>query len=606
MQALLAGFPVLVLLFGFFLFATGLFLLSQLLFTRLLAQPSEQGSRAARFLLGLLLFCGFCNAILLIPALLEATLGLDGSAALAIHRAGLAILALVVIAIALAGSLGIAAASPRLTALLAEPHASRWRRCFSAGPAARSTLFFLALAVGAYLFNALRSDFVYDTGLYHFPFVNHVKTFGLEIGLANLHTRFAYYNIQQFGQVALQLFSPKPDFAAPSLNLLFLAALLIAAEETIRQAQARAQRSIGQLAVISFWVLAFAFGTPTSGSLLSFDADYSLSVAAAIVIYHCFAASFTGSLSKDILLLLVCLPLLKLAGVVPILLVIAFLLLLGLLKLCRHRGLALAPWLRARLSAWTAPPLKAAVLLCAGLYLLMLSTNLTLSGYLIYPQPQTGPIGIQAVPRSYVQYEKDITITSWARSNTDIDPNNRQALLPARAWIPAFLRTGRGKTLTLWIASGVLVSATSSAALLARLGQQSARQRGLESLLALSAATTMVALLILVAFPPDPRFYAWMRGLTFFLWVDLLLLLPVAGALLLSGLAALISALAIGNLSTLPQPRVSRKESSSTSLFPSWRSRAKGQASSLQISIPTPTDQCWAVKPPCSAHSPRY
>jgi hypothetical protein len=593
MQALLAGFPVLVLLVGFFFFAYGLFLLSQLLFARLLSEPGDQGSLAARFLLGLFLFCGFCNAILLIPALLEATLGLAGPAALAIHHAGLAILALAVIAIALVGGLGLAASSSRLTALLPEPQAS-------------SARFFFALAVGAYLFNALRADFVYDTGLYHFPFVNHVKTFGLEIGLANLHTRFAYYNIQQFGQVALQIFSPKPGFAAPSLNLLFLAALLIAAEEAIRQAQARAQQSPGLLAVISFWLLAFAFGTPTSGSLLSFDADYSLSVAAAIVIYHCFAASFTGNLSKDILLLLVCLPLLKLAGVVPILLVILFALLLGLLKLCRHGGPALIHLLRTRLCAFTAPPLKAAFLLSACLDLLMLSTTLTLSGYLIYPQPQTGPIGAQAVPRAYVHYEKDITITSWARSNTDLDPHHRQALLPARAWIPAFLRTGRGQTLSLWIASGALVSATSCAALLARLGRHSARQQGLEALLALAAATTIVALVILVAFPPDPRFYAWMRSLTFFLWVDLLLLLPVAAALLLSSLAALISAFSIGQLSTLPQPKVSRKESSSTSLFPAWRSRARGQTGSLPISIPTPTDQCWATPPPCSAHSPRY
>ena len=128
MQVLLAGFPVLLLLFGFFLFATGIFLLSQLLFARLLAQPGAQGSPAARFILGLLLFCGFCNAILLIPALLEAALGLDGRTALAIHHACLAILALAVIAIALAGSLGIAASSPRLTALLPEQQASRWRR----------------------------------------------------------------------------------------------------------------------------------------------------------------------------------------------------------------------------------------------------------------------------------------------------------------------------------------------------------------------------------------------------------------------------------------------------------------------------------------------
>jgi hypothetical protein len=606
MQVLLAGFPVLLLLFGFFLFATGIYLLSQLLFARLLAQPGAQGSPAARFILGLLLFCGFCNAILLIPALLEAALGLDGRTALAIHHACLAILALAVIAIALAGSLGIAASSPRLTALLPEQQASRWRRFSPAGDAGSSALFFFALAVGTYLFNALRSDFVYDTGLYHFPFVNHVKTFGLEIGLANLHTRFAYYNIQQFGQVALQLFSPHPGFAAPSLNLLFLSALLIAAADAIRQAQAKAHQSIGLLAVISFWLLAFAFGTPTSGSLLSFDADYSLSVAAAIVIYHCFAASFSGSLSKDILLLLLSLPLLKLAGVVPILLVILFALLLGLLKLCRHGGRAFAQMLRASLSACTAPPLKAGFLLSACLYLLMLSTNLTLSGYLIYPQPQTGPIGAHAVPRHYVQWEKDITITSWARSNTDLDPNNRQALLPTRVWLPTFLRTGRGKTLTLWIASGALVSAASLAALLARLGHNSARQKGLESLFALSAATTMAALAILVAFPPDPRFYSWMRSLTFFLWVDLLLLLPVAAALLLSSLAALISAFSIGKLSTLPQPKVSRKESTSTSLFPYWRSRARGQTGSLQISIPTPTDQCWATKPPCSAHSPRF
>jgi hypothetical protein len=593
MQALLAGFPVLVLLFGFFYFAYGLFLLSQLLFTRLLAQPGDQGSRAARFILGLFLFCGFCNAILLLPALLEAAFGLAGPAALAIHHAGLAILALAVIAIALVGSLAIATSSPRLTALLPEPQAS-------------SAKFFFAIAVGAYLFNALRSDFVYDTGLYHFPFVNHVKTYGLEIGLANLHTRFAYYNIQQFGQVALQLFSPQPGFAAPSFNLLFLSALLIAAEEAIRQAQARAQQSIGLLAVISFWLLAFAFGTPGSASLLSFDADYSLSVAAAIVIYHCFAASFSGSLSKDILLLLVSLPLLKLAGVVPILLLILFAITLGLLKLGRHGVRAFVPVLRARLAAFTAPPLKAGLLLSACLYLLMLCTNLTLSGYLIYPQPQTGPIGAQAVPRHYVQWEKDITITSWARSNTDLDPNNRQSLLPARAWIPTFLRTGRGKTLTLWIASGALVSAAAFAALLARLRRHSAREKGLESLFALSAATTIVSLIILVAFPPDPRFYSWMRSLTFFLWVDLLLLLPVAAALLISSLAALISAFSIGKLSTLPQPKVSRKDSHSTSLFPSWRSRARAQTGSLQISIPTPTDQCWDTQPPCSAHSPRY
>ena len=62
----------------------------------------------------------------------------------------------------------------------------------------------------------------FDTGLYHLPFINHISSFTIEPGLANLHFRYGYYGLSFFGQVPFQFFKNE-NYLSPSLNIGFLA-----------------------------------------------------------------------------------------------------------------------------------------------------------------------------------------------------------------------------------------------------------------------------------------------------------------------------------------------------------------------------------------------
>jgi hypothetical protein len=126
------------------------------------------------------------------------------------------------------------------------------------------------------------------------------------------------------------------------------------------------------------------------------------------------------------------------------------------------------------------------------------------------------------------------------------------------------------------------------------------QQQRLLVLGALGLATASITILTLLYLPPDPRFYSWIRGLTFFLWADLLILLPIATAILISAIAALIHTNSVQVPGVLPKPPLSVKKLVDEGPYPAWRSRAFSGGSPQKINVPVGTDQCWASAAPCS------
>jgi hypothetical protein len=597
MSEALQPLVLLILLLGFFLFSLGLYETSLRLGSavfRSVDGEDAKSMRAVYFALGIIGFAGLCNAILLVPSLAEVILRLSAASALALHRASLLLLMAVVVALSVSGLLGLASRFPVLSQGLAAVRKPAFLARWFNGDSDPSALFFLSLALSTYLFNSIRGDYVYDSGLYHFPLINHGREFGLEIGLANLHTRYAYYNILNFGQIALQAFSPNAELVSPSLNQLFLAIALMSAYDAIKGSLTAPIQSFSSLGILSYWSVVILFGITGSASIISFDADFSLAIATSVVLYHCLVGGYSGRFPCSVLFLLVCLPLLKLAGVVSILFATVFGGVLLVLSTARSGWHAWPRPLADRWRSWPTRQRSLVLSLLAGLYALLLITSVILSGYAIYPQPQTGPIGRHAIDKLAVKNEKDLAIMSWARQGLDRTKGDNEPI-PARTWIPQFLRTRRGATLLLWISSSGFISFLATMGCLTAAGRRRWRV-----LAAFSLAAFVASLAVLLVLPPDPRFYAWLRPVTFFTIIHFLFLAPVVGVIAVTIFTTSIATFSHQPLASMKPAKIRITSYPSASLLPFWQSRARSQAEPVTVNSPLDGDQCWNVAPPCS------
>lgn len=606
----LALFPYLI---GFFLFGLGLFVCGQLVgeigfnLNSYTSQHHKIPLRPLRFIIAIIIFSAFSNAVLLFPALLEALFGLNASIAIRFHQAVMAVLVGCVLALVGLGFVAVLRVCGYKLDVF-DKYKHLWLVTYiHKKPIQIPELLFMALSLSFYYYNTLGSGYAHDTGLYHIPFVKHLVRFGAEIGIANFHSRYGFYNLQLFGQVPIQGLAFSETLVSPSLNILFLAAFLMFAYESIMLSVSLRHMNLdpprdshfsplilaSPISTISYWVALFSFGLTNKGSLISYDADFSASIAASMLCYSFIAGAF---LNSEVLILAASMPLLKLSGIVAVLYVFLFIVSVGLCKaiLLQHpiRFSDAVRNLKNIRFSWGFP-----AYIILSLYIVFFSTNLALTGYLVFPQYKMGPIGDHAVPYEDVVVLKDRWITGWARFRFDAAPREVIAKAPLGTWLPQFVRSGRGKNMLFWIGSSFFVAACSIAGICFKRNKS-------EFILLFSSAMSagVVSTLVLLVLPPDPRFYTWINGLIAFNSIQLIVLAPVSGIIAFSILIVAASMALRNRVAKMEVPELKVSEFQRKEITSSWKSRANPDRPNITIRRPAKRDQCWSAEPPCSPY----
>ena len=584
----------LMLLILFVFFSLGLSSLARLFIIRAgQSAPTEAGVRDALpgeglALLGVLLsYAISCNALLIVPALLE-VLGLPAAWMLGLHHLALAGCLALVAAVALIGLLVLLRAWGGV--------GSQFRHPFP-GPG-RLSLAALAISSGTYLILAQLNVNSYDLGLYHLPYLNHLVAFGPELGLANLHARYGFYNVQFFGQVPWQLLSGDSGLISPSLNIIFFQAFLLHFFGALLPAEP--QSSGARPAHLLLLVLGLTVGLPTLGSLAGFDADFALS-AAVLMVIDAVVRPAVGTMRRACLPLVALLPLIKFSGVLAVLAVGGVLVLERVLRGLFRPGGGEGPGTVAPGEDGLHPPGRPFVAtwpLLLAAWLCLATTGVLQSGYPLFPSASLGPIGHHAVSRAGTRDLQDRAITAYARFNDDqagMASGKVQARAPLSRWLPAFLRSPRGHQLMAWITAALFASLAGLAATFHR-----SRDGRVLRLTALSLTTLGLLLLALLGLPPNPRFFAWLGALAFFVALETLWRRPLLGlvgaGLLAVGLAAKGHRPLLGSVGPPPVQTLHEQRRG----LHGWSSRQSGDR--VTIHQPRQGDQCWAIPAPCSPY----
>jgi hypothetical protein len=568
------------------------------------AQQRKEINRGVSLLISLLVYCLFCNLLLLAPSLLEFA-GLPSEYALNLHHLSLFILQALVIIIASIGFLSIIRRSIPLDQYLSRLGANgTWlARILPIENRAASSF---GLCCSIYIFASLSNIVNGDTGLYHLPFVKHLIAFGPEIGLANIHSRFGFYGIQSFGQAPLESLTLGVRSLSPSLNILFLACFLLYLLDTLpsRQHSATDQKPIENrflkngevpLRSLTSLLLGLAFGITSLSSLVSFDADFALSLCT-LILFHAYYFGTLSSHSQLLLWLTACLPLIKLSGLLSVALLSFYAIasfVFYLLDLTPDSSFT--SWHKYKPSErWN----KYMASIIALAYGTMLLTNLTLSGYLLFPEYRTGPFGKHAVPREEVRELKDRWITGFARSNDTgrVPSASTERYGKAFEWLPEFLSSRRGHLMGFWLVASVAMSMIT---LTFRSINIRINRDHLTRLSSLCIATSLVSAMALLVMPPNPRFFPWIGPIVYFTVTDLLIQLPILGFLALAAISTVISTRLHRSIIRLAPPPQYRTEIHPKKSFHGWRMRSVDSSSNVQIRTPIDTKECWAIEPPC-------
>jgi len=606
----------------FFLFGVGLFVAGQMLgdekknTAQSVYDNYEIPLRPLRFAIAIVLFSGLCNTVLLFPAALETILNLTAEAALTAHKICLAILATTVIALVLLGCISAGRICCHLPGNYASlgissQSSSKWLNKIQ-----ETELFFIALSCALYLYTTLRftDGYTYDTGLYHFPFVNHLVQFGAEIGLANFHSRYAFYNIQLFGQAPLQLLAFSKSLVAPSLNILFLASFLMFAYHCISNAFSIQTRNKPEsshenasrlrlkcISITSYWVALFSFGLTShdyllsyQSPLLSYNADFSSSVVASIV---CFCFIVGTFLNSEFVMIAACLPPIKQSGIAAILYIIFFGIFVLICKILLGKSVLALPAMSQQLSAFRVS-WRLTTVIIVSLYIAFFSTNIALSGYLAFPQYKTGPIGSHAVPYLNVVQERDRWIIGWARFRFDSEPRDVKANASTGSWLPQFVPSERGQEMLFWIVSSFFIAICSIAGIFLH-----RNKIDFVILFASAMSAGILSTIVLLILPPDPRFYTWISGLIAFNCIQLIALAPFVGLMAFSTLIVSASIAMRKPIATMKVPEVVVSKIAKEKITSSWRTRAVSKGAGIIVRKPFSGDQCWNSEPPCSPYN---
>lgn len=595
----------------FVLFSFGLLTATRLT-TRFRARVNGQAGKGFEerndgldLLAGVIAFGVGCNVLLILPALVELLSGSGGRPILMLHRFCSGLTTAAALLLALLGGLALLQRSRwpgRMTLhAIPSPLASRFGTV-AISPINGATLRVLTFVPAVYLLSAPYLGLQYDTGLYHLPSLLHFQTFGPEVGIANFHFSFGFFNLQQFAQVSLQNLSPSRFILSPSLNLIFLEAFILTVVSSLSVIQQpetpNRSRQITTRAILYLFT-GLIFGIHSLNSLVSFDADFAVSMTTLMLVYILYFCC-PGQRRAQALALSLFLPLLKLSGALGLVLILLleFLRQVPELKVHRWREVFGVVGL-CRRELKTRPALAGAFVLA---YASMVATNLITSGYLVFPIPFTGPWGDHAVPLASTKFIRSALVTNYARFDDTISLSARlyPKHLSLSDWLPRFLSTSRGQLMTFWI-----IAATALFLVLAAMTIANRRLLREPRLLHLSFSLLPITFLALLVLPPNPRFFPWIGSLIGFEFAELVILYPALSLLTSAILMSLLSIRLQRPLlkSTGPEP-YSVRSVPHNRLF-GWHSRQESAADSKGIPIRSPRkDKCWSIQPPCTPYLP--
>ncbi|MFN9644904.1 MAG: hypothetical protein ACK6BG_07260 [Cyanobacteriota bacterium] len=587
-------------------FGLGISCLSQRLFVQKLSlkaqtiAPEEQSPhQGLAMIIGIIAYCLVCNLLLIIPASLQ-MLGLPGVAVPMLHQLSLACCLALTLAISSVGMLSLLRSS--------WPSDLLWFPRSIPQPS-KEALIAIALSSGVFLVFAQLNSISYDLGLYHFPYIKHLLDFGPEIGLANLHSRFGFYNTQFFGQLPWQYLLGKSSNAlSPSLNILFFSSFLLHFIEALFPAGSRSECDQNlRINSLLLFGLGLTIGSYNFGSIAGFDADFSLGLASLVFIDQFYRATGFRH-QRHLLPALMLLPLIKFSGILALCLVIIYLLSHALLNIILPKALSrtrvAAPVQGASEFARAKLPSKLELknnhilsIVLAG-WLIMAGTNFIQSGYPLFPNYAIGPFGNHSVSKQGAIHQYKQAIRSYARSNDDSSVVASDLIIDNHEkefWLRPFLRSIRGQMMITWafastfaLVAGVFFVLTFGS------------DANVAKIISLSLACLITVIIALLVLPPNPRFFSWLGAVSYFIALRALALRPVLSMLVACLLAAGVAIRGKRSMFVEVGTPDYRWVTEQKQAILGWQPTSKG--TSIRINQPVKGDQCWGIPAPCSPY----
>jgi hypothetical protein len=227
-------------------------------------------------------------------------------------------------------------------------------------------------------------------------------------------------------------------------------------------------------------------------------------------------------------------------------------------------------------------------------WLCMATTNVIQSGYPLFPKTALGPIGSHAVSRAGTTDLSDRLILSYARFN-DNNSDRVMAKAPLKVWLQPFLRSDRGHLMIAWGSAAFFASLFCIVYFLLR-----DRSLWTTRLTSLSISTLLAVITALLVLPPNPRFFAWLGALAFFVALETLRIRPLLGLLVACLVTASLAARGQRSLLVGVGAPPFSTDSKPRAALHGWRPRQDGKQ--IVINRPQQGDQCWSVPAPCSPY----
>ena len=494
----------------------------------------------------------------------------------------------------------------------------------------------LAISSLAYLFLApkgINEALDYDTGLYHLPFINHISEFFIEPGLASLHERYGFYVLQFFGQATLQSLAPGPDFMFPSLNISFFGIFiwfLLAEFSNIKVNPENKGIKYSKYLILASGISLIFFSSNNFLVLLgNYNPHLLLSILGVIATYTLVSSSLLGIRANSIQLIYLIsflAPAVKLTGVLISVFSLTSLILFRF-KSIYSKGfyfgkikiLDLFNSIRLLIPNKSSEyEIRSIInILIIVIYLIAFSTNLVTSGYFLFPDHNTGPIGQFAADKDFVISIKSSAL-AWARfqhnmSDFKLNPTFLE-------WFTQFTASLNFKyIISFWFAptlASIFITGYKN-----YLFNKSSLNVEI-SLFEISLILLIVELTSLIFLLPEGRYYPWISSSSIYLFtisvydLSYKIFPRIAGKLKYIFLILVViylsliwpmsktNSLFVSNInrSFLSSPIISSPRYKTIKAYSEkWIPFSNKINNSITLNVPLGSeDRCWGISPPCT------
>lgn len=364
--------------------------------------------------------------------------------------------------------------------------------------------------------------FVYDTGLYHLPFVNHIGLLGLSDGLASLDMRYGFFNANLIGQIPFQLPFIRLEQISPSLNILYLCALfyflcdVFNSKITPFGSASKRSRILAALVFVIISMCSFSMGVSEftlQYNLASFNADFPICIVGLITIYMITNLQAFKANAIPVVLIIFYSPLIKASGITICLVALTGLTTYILLAR-KNTAMKYLDQNMTEVKVWillNRLELSIVLTMLIIAYTTCISFNKISSGYPFYPSTFLGNGEKYGITQSFLEDYRTNTILEWARAASPGSYNNSPLI---HNWFVDYASNHRGfLTLFLWL--GPL--APTAAILLYLYPVKSKDSNAFDTIASVLAGLATTIMLILIAMPPERRFYMWLAPASIYL-----------------------------------------------------------------------------------------